>query len=88
MNENDNEIARRRKQLLNLQDKLSELNIMRNQTYEENSYHKKIRILENELDTVIIKFNEAMSIRNTYEQIVKKIKDERVGYDNQIAIIE
>ncbi len=29
-----------------------------------------------------------MSIKKTYEQIVKKIKEERVGYDNQIYVIE
>lgn len=30
----------------------------------------------------MIKFNEASSIRKTYEQIVKRLKEERVGYDN------
>ena len=73
---------KRRKELLRLQDKLNELNIIRNTILEETPYHKHIRILENELDQVIIKYNEAVSIRKTYEQIVKKIKEERVGYDN------
>ena len=36
----------------------------------------------------MIKFNEATSIRKTYEQIVKRLKDERVGFDNQLAAIE
>jgi len=39
-------------------------------------------VLENELDKIIIKYNEAVSIKKTYEQIVKKVKEERVGYDN------
>lgn len=81
-------IKQKKRQLLNLQDKLNELNLVRNTTFEETPHHQQIRILENELDTVIIKYNEAQSIRNTYEQIVKKIKEERVGYDNQIQIIE
>lgn len=36
----------------------------------------------------MIKYNEAQSIRKTYEQIVKRLKEERVGYDNQLAAIE
>eukprot|EP00828_Plagiopyla_frontata_P042076 TRINITY_DN6190_c0_g1_i4.p2 TRINITY_DN6190_c0_g1~~TRINITY_DN6190_c0_g1_i4.p2 ORF type:complete len:414 (-),score=117.33 TRINITY_DN6190_c0_g1_i4:60-1301(-) len=49
---------------------------------------RNIRILENRLDKVMIKFNEAQSIKKTYEQIVKRLKEERVGYDNQLAAIE
>lgn len=49
---------------------------------------RTIRILENRLDKVMIKYNEAQSIRKTYEQIVKRLKEERVGYDNQLAAIE
>ena len=44
--------------------------------------------MENRLDKAMIKYNEAQSIRKTYEQIVKRLKDERVGYDNQLAAIE
>ena len=33
----------------------------------------------------MIKYNEAMSIRRTYEQILARLKEERAGYDNQIA---
>jgi hypothetical protein len=47
-----------------------------------------IRQLENKLDKAMIKYNEAMSIRKTYEMIVKRLQDERVGYDNQLAAIE
>lgn len=36
----------------------------------------------------MIKYNEAQSIKKTYEQIVKRLKEERVGYDNQLAAIE
>lgn len=49
---------------------------------------RKIRMLENRLDKAMIKFNEAQSIRKTYEQIVKRLKDERIGFDNQLAAIE
>mmetsp|Transcript_43717 Transcript_43717/g.102068 ORF Transcript_43717/g.102068 Transcript_43717/m.102068 type:complete len:534 (-) Transcript_43717:91-1692(-) len=49
---------------------------------------RHIRVLENRLDKVMIKYNEAQSIRKTYEAIVKRLKDERIGFDNQLAAIE
>lgn len=49
---------------------------------------QKIRILENDLDKALIKHNEAVAIRRTYEQIVKRLQEERVGFDNQLAAIE
>lgn len=48
---------------------------------------KTIRLLENRLDKVMIKFNEAQSIQQTYEEVVKRLKEERVGYDSQLASI-
>ena len=42
---------------------------------------KKIRILENRLDKAMLKYNEAMSIRKTYEVILKRLNEERIGYD-------
>ena len=36
----------------------------------------------------MIKYNEAQSIRKTYEQIVKRLKEERIGFDNQLQAIE
>lgn len=55
---------------------------------EENPMTRGIRTLENRLDKAIIKYNEAQSIRKTYEQIVKRLKDERITFDNQLAAIE
>jgi len=49
---------------------------------------RQIRVLENRLDKAMIKFNEAQSIRKTYEGIVKRLKEERIGFDNQLAGIE
>ena len=36
----------------------------------------------------MIKYNEAQSIRKTYEQIVKRLNEERIGFDNQLQAIE
>jgi len=49
---------------------------------------RRIRMLENRLDKAMIKYNEAQSIRKTYEQIVKRLKEERVGFDNQLMALE
>lgn len=55
---------------------------------EDHPLTRKIRLLENRLDKSLIKFNEAVSIKKTYEQIVKRLREERVGFDNQLAAIE
>jgi len=55
---------------------------------EASSEMRQIRVLENRLDKSMIKYNEAQSIRKTYEQIVKRLKEERTGFDNQLAGIE
>jgi hypothetical protein len=44
--------------------------------------------MENRLDKAMIKYNEAMSIRKAYELIVKRLREERIGYDNQLSAIE
>ena len=43
---------------------------------------------ERRLDDATIKFNEAQSIRGTYEHIVKRLKEERVSFDNQLSALE
>lgn len=78
----------KKERLLQLQDKLNEVSDTKFGVPEESPLMRQIRILENNLDKVMIKFNEASSIRKTYEQIVKRLKEERVGYDNQLAAIE
>lgn len=55
---------------------------------EDNPLTRQIRTLENRLDKAMIKYNEAQSIRKTYEQIVKRLKDERIGFDNQLGALE
>ena len=36
----------------------------------------------------MIKYNEAQSVQKTYEEVLKRLREERVGYDSQLAIIE
>eukprot|EP00592_Proboscia_alata_P014183 CAMPEP_0194389822 /NCGR_PEP_ID=MMETSP0174-20130528/106176_1 /TAXON_ID=216777 /ORGANISM="Proboscia alata, Strain PI-D3" /LENGTH=526 /DNA_ID=CAMNT_0039182473 /DNA_START=55 /DNA_END=1636 /DNA_ORIENTATION=- len=49
---------------------------------------RQIRTLENRLDKGMIKYNEAQSIRNTYQHIVKRLKEERISFDNQLAALD
>merc|ERR1719440_2271343 len=83
----DNE--KKRLHLKELEGKLNELSMDANLPKTEDSPQMRhIRVLENRLDKAMIKYNEAMSIRKTYEQIVKRLKEERGGFDNQLAAIE
>lgn len=74
--------------LFTLQDKLKEVEDNKLGYIEENPMMKTIRLLENRLDKVMIKYNEAQSIQQTYDQVVRRLKEERVGYDSQLAAIE
>lgn len=49
---------------------------------------KAIRLLENRLDKAMIKYNESLSIRKTYDIILKKLKEERVVFDKQLSSLE
>ena len=57
-------------------------------TDEDSSEMRYIRLLENRLDKALVKYNEAHSIRKTYEQIVLKLREDRVSFDNQLGMIE
>ena len=56
----------KKKTLLHLQDMLQEVEEGRSGLIEESPLVKNIRVLENRLDKVMIKYNEAQSIRKTY----------------------
>lgn len=55
---------------------------------EESYITRRIRMLENRLDKSLIKYNEALAIKKTYDQIVHRLREERVGFDNQLSAIE
>eukprot|EP00659_Diplonema_papillatum_P015369 gene15369-23497_t len=79
----------KKKEVARFEEALAQLHTETQPVYKEESpLDRKIRMLENRLDKSMIKYNEAMSIRRTYEQIVRRLKDERVGFDNQLAAIE
>ncbi|KAF4723561.1 hypothetical protein FOZ63_022263, partial [Perkinsus olseni] len=49
---------------------------------------RQVRVLENRLDKTLVKFNEAQSIKRTYEQILKRLEEERMNFDNQLQAVE
>ena len=55
---------------------------------EEGPLARQIRSLENRLDKAMIQYNEAHGICSTYEHIVKRLKEERVSFDNQLTALE
>eukprot|EP01038_Epipyxis_sp_PR26KG_P011317 gene11317-15180_t len=81
--------TRQKKDLELLKDSVKDLELDSQRPHmEDNEYTRNIRALENKLDKAMIKYNEAQSIRKTYEQIVRRLNEERVGFDNQLAAIE
>jgi chromosome segregation ATPase len=84
-----NKSNRLRKELDAMRDSVKDLELDSQRPHmEDNEYTRRIRALENKLDKAMIKYNEAQSIRKTYEQIVRRLTEERVGFDNQLAAIE
>lgn len=81
-------VERRRRLLGALRDKLDELAIETREDQHDRDQIKQIRVLENSLDLVTIKLNEAYSIRKTYEGIIAQVKEEQVGYTRQMARVE
>ena len=70
----------RQKELDSMQDKLKDLEKeMAKLKDDDTPLTRNIRTLENRLDKAMIKYNEAQSIRKTYEQIVKRLKEERIA---------
>jgi len=71
------------------EDKLNDFNKEKTPILTDDSpLTRQIRILENRLDKAMIKYNEAQSIKKTYEQILERLKEERIGFDNQLQAIE
>jgi len=84
-----NEKNKSREEWKRLDERLKELKGESKYLNDDNNPNmRKIKLLENKLDKAMIKYNEAMSIRRTYEQILARLKEERAGYDNQIMAIQ
>ena len=49
---------------------------------------RQIRVLGNRLDKIMIKYNEAVEMKKTYEVVQTKLSEERLGYEKQLQQVE
>jgi chromosome segregation ATPase len=96
LDELKNKTSTKSEQLAAMQEKLQDTNLEKGQPDVQNSKNedncpveaKQVRILENKLDKAMVKFNEALSIKKTYEDILQKLREERNAYDKQLYNLE
>ena len=92
LDEQRNKTEKKKQKMQVLQDKLIEvrkhLSQPENVLQSEEPLLKQMRILENRLDKLMIKNQEAQSITQTYTVILKKFQEERSDYETQLQQIE
>ena len=65
---------KKRQQLNSLADKLNEVNIVQSDlNNDDHPQMKQIRLLGNRLDKIMIKYNEALDVKKTYDLIQHKL---------------
>lgn len=59
-----------------------------NSVSEEEKSTKQVKILENKVDNLIIKLNEAVNMKRIFEDQVSKFKKQRAFYDKKLAVFD
>ena len=78
--------ATKRQQYNQLQQRADELStISAGLSNDDHPMMRQVRILGNRLDKVMIKYNEAVEMRKTYEVVHTKLSEERLGYEKQLS---
>ena len=68
---------KKRQQLNSLSDRLNEENIVYSDlNNDDNPAQKKIRLIGNRLDKIMIKYNEALDVSKTYALLQAKLENE------------
>ena len=78
----------KRRAVEKLEDEVRDLALAKRSSATSPTTDRSTRMLENRLDKALIKYNEALSIKKTYEQIVERLREERVGFDHQLTSLE
>jgi len=79
----------KRQELDKLQDKLQDLaREAKLPSADENPVIREINALEERLQRAVVKYEDAFEVRRTYEQIVKRLKEERIGFENKLEARE
>ena len=75
----------KRRELEKLTDRLQDLSKeAKMPSAEDSQVVKEIKALEARLGKAVAKYEDAYEVRRTYEQIVKRLKEERIGFANQL----
>ena len=79
----------KRRELEKLTDRLQDLSKEAQMpSADDNGTMKEIKALEARLAKAVTKYEDAYEVRRTYEQIVKRLKEERIGFANQLEARE
>lgn len=78
----------KRRELDKLSDKLRELARESKRPTSDNPLVKEIKALEKRLERAVQRYDDAQEVRKTYEQIVSRLKGERLTFANQLAASE
>jgi len=79
----------KRQELDRLTDKLQDLQKeAKLPSADENPVMREIHALEERLQRAVTKYEDAFEVRRTYEQIVKRLKEERIGFENKLEARE
>ena len=79
----------KRRELEKLTDRLQDLSKeAKMPSAEDSQVVKEIKALEARLGKAVAKYEDAYEVRRTYEQIVKRLKEERIGFANQLEARE
>jgi len=57
-------------------------------TTDDNPTVREIKVLESRLKSAVSKYEDAYEVRRTYEQVVKRLKEERISFSNQLEARE
>ena len=80
---------KKRQQLNSLSDRLNEENIVYSDlNNDDNPAQKKIRLIGNRLDKIMIKYNEALDVSKTYALLQAKLENEKLHFNNQLSDLE
>lgn len=78
----------KRRQLDDMANRLRELSNEAKRPTSDNPIVKEIKTLERRLERAVARYEDAQEVRKTYEQIVRRLKDERVSFANQLQAAE
>ena len=68
---------------------MNEVNIVQSDlNNDDHPQMKQIRLYGNRLDKIMIKYNEALDVKKTYDCIYAKLCQEQLGYEKQLQELE